>query len=203
MRACCPSTRTSPPLAQRSPGLLVAVVIVLLLALAASLPSAGAAPAEPGRQDASARAAYLYNFLSYIEWPSRALPLTDSPLVIGVLNADAVAAELLLTTLGRNINNRPVTIRRLQPGDSLDDIHLLYIGPAEADTAQSIIQRVPQRWTVVVTDDAAAEPAGGAINFRESDGRLRFEISHAAVERGDFRLSSRLMALAIAQPGPN
>lgn len=178
-------------------------VIAVLLALAASLPGVAAAPAELSRQDASARAAYLYNFLAYVEWPSRALPLIDSPLVIGVLNAEAVAAELLLTTLGRNINNRPVTIRRLQPGDNLDDIHLLYIGPAEPQAAQAVVQQVPQRWTVVVTDEGAAEAPGGTINFRQSDGRLRFEISHAAVERGDFKLSSRLMSLAIAQPGQN
>ena len=201
MRACFPSTRTSPSLAQRMLALLFAMA--MLLALAASLPGAAAAPAELSRQDASARAAYLYNFLAYIEWPSRALPLMDSPLVIGVMNAEAVAAELLLTTLGRNINNRPVTIKRLQPGDSLDDIHLLYIGPAEADAAQAIIQQLPQRWTVVVTDDGGAEAQAGTINFRQGDGRLRFEISHAAVERGDFKLSSRLMSLAIAQPGQN
>lgn len=201
MRACCPSTCTSPSLAPRMLTLLFAFAV--LLVLAASLPRAAAAPAELSRQDASARAAYLYNFLAYIEWPSRALPLMDSPLVIGVINAEAVAAELLLTTLGRNINNRPVTIKRLQPGDSLDDIHLLYIGPAEADAAQAVIQQVPQRWTVVVTDDGAAEALAGTINFRQSDGRLRFEISHAAVERGDFKLSSRLMSLAIAQPGQN
>jgi len=177
--------------------------LIFLITALTGATAAPAAPAKQGHEDAAARAAYLYSFLGYIEWPSRALPLTDSPLVIGVLGADDVAAELLLTTLGRKIDNRTVTIRRLQPGDSLDNIHLLYIGPGEAQQVQAVIREVPQRWTVTVTDDGGAQPLGGAINFRHSEGRLRFDVSQAAVERGDFKLSSRLMSVAIVQPGQN
>ncbi len=201
MRTCCPDFPT-PRLPRQTFAPLLA--ILSLLAILASLPGAVAGPpAELSRQDASARAAYLYNFLSYIEWPSRALPLTDSPLVIGVANAEAVAAELLLSTLGRSINNRAVTIKRLHPGDSLDDIHLLYVGPGDAELVHGTVRHVPQRWTVTVTDEASAEGPAGVINFRHSDGRLRFEVSQAAAERGDFKLSSRLMSLAIVQPGQN
>ncbi|MET0963517.1 MAG: YfiR family protein [Noviherbaspirillum sp.] len=181
--------------------LLAAAVLV---AAVAGLSGAAAAPAdEPSREHASARAAYLYSFLGYIEWPSRAFALTDSPLVIGVLDAEPVAAELLLTTLGRNINNRPVAIRRLNAGDSLEDIHLLYIGPGDAEQVQGVIRQVPQRWTVTVTDDAQAQPLGGVINFRDSSGRLRFDVSQATAERGDFKLSSRLLSLAIVHQGQN
>ena len=175
-------------------------LLVLIMALTGAL-TAVAAPATDGREDAVARAAYLYSFLGYIEWPSRALPLTDSPLVIGVVNADEVAAELLLSTLGRKTGNRSVTIRPLQPGDSMDDVHLLYVGQGDAQQVQDLIRQVPRRWTVTVTDEASAEATAGAINFRRSDGRLRFEVSQAAVERGDFKLSSRLMSVAIVQPG--
>jgi hypothetical protein len=181
-------------------GVAPLVAIAATLALAIALSGAEAAPpGELSQQDASARAAYLYNFLGYIEWPSRAFALADSPLVIGVVNAEPVAAELLLSTVGRNVNNRPVTIRRIRPGESLQDIHLLYIGPGEAEQVESVLAQVPQRWTVTVTDEQAA----GVISFRHTDGRLRFEVSNAAAERGDFKLSSRLMSVAIVQPGPN
>lgn len=211
MRACFPlpipaagGNAILPRLRQRIAARLLPLIFLLsLLLLATSLTGAASAPAEQGREDAAARAAYLYSFLGYIEWPAKALPLIDSPLVIGVLNADDVAAELLLSTVGRKINDRSVAIRRLQPGDSLDDIHLLYSGPGDAQQAQAAIRQLPQRWTVTVTDDAGAEPQGGAINFRQSDGRLRFEVSQAAVERGEFKLSSRLMSVAIVQPGQN
>jgi hypothetical protein len=181
-------------------GVAPLVAIAAAQALAIALSGAEAAPpGELSQQDASARAAYLYNFLGYIEWPSRAFALADSPLVIGVVNAEPVAAELLLSTVGRNVNNRPVTIRRIRPGESLEDIHLLYIGPGEAEQVESVLAQVPQRWTVTVTDEQAA----GVISFRHTDGRLRFEVSNAAAERGDFKLSSRLMSVAIVQPGPN
>lgn len=189
--------------------LLSSVILVIAVTGAVAAPAIPAAQsaqsAQSGLQqeDAAARAAYLYNFLGYIEWPSRALPLTDSPLVIGVFNADEVAAELLLTTLGRKINNRAVSIRPLRPGDGMEDIHLLYIGPGEPQQVQAMIRQVPQRWTVTVTDDASADALAGVINFRQSEGRLRFDVSQAAAERGDFKLSSRLLSVAIVQPGQN
>lgn len=211
MRACCPTpipltirSWTLPQVSKRLFASLCALLslAVFMVALTGAI-AAVAAPAGHSREDAAARAAYLYSFLGYIEWPARALPLTDSPLVIGVLNAEEVAAELLLSTVGRKTGNRSVTIRPLQPGDSMDDIHLLYIGPGEAQQVQDAIRHLPQRWTVTVTDEANAEGPAGAINFRRGDGRLRFEVSQAAVERGDFKLSSRLMSVAIVQPGQN
>jgi len=209
MPACSPSDFLVSPLfyrCSRAIGRLLARSAAPLLAVAAALALAtvlsGAEAAPPGelsQEDASARAAHLYNFLGYIEWPSRAFALADSPLVIGVFNAESVAAELLLSTVGRNVNNRPVTIRRVRPGESLQDIHLLYIGPGDAEQVESLLAQVPQRWTVTVTDEQAA----GVISFRHADGRLRFEVSTAAAERGDFKLSSRLMSVAIVQPGSN
>lgn len=210
MRACCPKLipaaspdRTLPQLPRRMLAPLLALLTLFLLVAALSGAAASAASDQQGREDAAARAAYLYSFLGYIEWPARALPLTDSPLVIGVLGADGVAAELVLSTLGRKINNHPVAIRRLQPGDSLDDIHLLYIGGGEPQQVQGLIRQVPQRWTVTVTEDVGADPMAGVINFRHTDGRLRFEVSQSAAERGDFKLSSRLLSVAIVQPGQN
>lgn len=212
MRACIPTDVAVPSFAPglRRQALRLAmrtvsrvadplIALAAALAMACMLSGAAAAPAELSQQDASARAAYLYNFLGYIEWPSRAFALADSPLVIGVMNAEPVAAELLLSTVGRNVNNRPVTIRRVHPGESLRDIHLLYIGPGEAEQVENAISQLPQRWTVTVTDQ---QPAG-VISFRHADGRLRFEVSTAAAERGDFKLSSRLMSVAIVQPGSN
>jgi hypothetical protein len=187
----------------RIAGLLLA--LWFLLTALPGLSGTGATPpaADASQQDTADRAAYLYNFLAYIEWPARAFPLVDSPVVIGVLNADDVAAELLLTTVGRSVDNRPVAIRRLREGDAMDDIHLLYIGPGEAEQVESIVKQASQRWTVTVTDTEVGSGLGAVINFRHADGRLRFEVSRTAAERGDFRLSSRLMSVAIMQPGQN
>jgi len=187
---------------------LAASLLAIWLLLAALPGLRGAVAAAPvadfSQQDTAERAAYLYNFLSYIEWPSRAFALADSPVVIGVFNADDVAAELLLTTLGRNVSNRPVVIRRLREGDAMDDVHLLYIGPGEAGQVESVLKQASQRWTVTVTDaERGGSGLGGVINFLHADGRLRFEVSRAAAERGDFKLSSRLMSVAIMQPGQN
>lgn len=187
--------------------LMLALSLALVLALAlrapCSLAADSAGAADPAGSGAAARAAYLYNFLGYIEWPSRAFTIASEPFVIGVMNADPVGAELLLSTLGREVNNRPVTIRLLKEGDSLQGLHLLYVGPTDAALLEQVLRQVPERWTVTVTDNDNGLLPGSAINFRDIGGRLRFEVSMPAANRSDFRLSSRMLSVAIVQQGGN
>jgi hypothetical protein len=185
--------------------LMLTLCLALALAVRAqfSFGAESAGPADPAGSGTAARAAYLYNFLGYVEWPSRAFTIASEPFVIGVMNADPVGAELLLSTLGREVNNRPVTIRLLKEGDSLQGLHLLYVGPTDASQLEQVLHQVPERWTVTVTENDNGLLLGSAINFRDIGGRLRFEVSMPAANRGDFRLSSRMLSVAIVQQGTN
>jgi hypothetical protein len=165
-------------------------------AATAAGPSAG-----PTGIDAASRAAFLFNFLTYIEWPSAAFGLADDPYVIGVMHADGVFAELLLSTTGRSVAGRPVTVKQIQEGDSLQGLHLLYIGPTPPDRLAAILAGVDERWTVPVTDGENGLAQGGAIHFLDVAGRLRFEVSLAAIRRGDYRLSSRMLRVARIKKG--
>src|SRR6266568_2186456 len=65
------------------------------------------------------KAAFLYKFGSYIEWPSRSFARTDSPVAIGVMGANALADELAQIVAGRSVNGRAVQVRKLRPGDPI------------------------------------------------------------------------------------
>ena len=72
--------------------------------------------------------------------------------------------------------------------------------PTNTVRLHRVIRTSPER---VYRAFLSADAMAGVINFRQSDGRLRFDVSQAAAERGDFKLSSRLLSVAIVQPGQN
>ncbi|WP_342117291.1 YfiR family protein [Pseudoduganella sp. OTU4001] len=139
----------------------------------------------------SVKAAFLYKFLGYMEFPSDPGPT----LVVGVLGADELAAELVQITSGRNVGNRAISVRNLRDGDSLAGLHVLFVG---ADAAQpgSALRAAEKNGTVTVTEQDDGLQTGSVINFRVVDQRVRFEVSLPAAERCNVRLSSRLLSVA-------
>ncbi len=142
------------------------------------------------------KAAYLYKFASYVDWPASAFAQADTPVTIGVMGADAVAAELNLIQGGRSGNSRAVEIRRLKPGESLNGVQMLFIGRDESARLKRIGDMVQSRPVLTVTDSAGALNAGSVINFVMVDDHIRFEVSVAQAEQNGLKISARLLGVA-------
>jgi hypothetical protein len=165
--------------------------VLLTMLLASSL--AGAAPAVQAQlpSEASVKAAFLYKFLAYVDWPATALTAANSPLVIGVLGADALGAELQAITAGRQVNGRPVLTRRMSNGDTLEGLHVVFVGRG---APSGVLERLRGRSILVVAEDGL-EP-GVMLNFVPIGGRVRFEAAPVAAERVGLKLGARLLAVA-------
>ncbi|HUP08576.1 MAG TPA: YfiR family protein [Caldimonas sp.] len=170
-------------------------VVAAWFALVAALWSTGvlAQPLTGGADEV--KAAYLYRFLAYVDWPDAAFASPNAPIVIGVVGSDAVAAELARVLVGRTAHGRPVAARRLASGDAFDDVHVLYAGDA-ALLRSAWLQRARERPLLLVADGFQALDAGACIAFVLVDDRLRFDASLRAIDRTGLRVSSRLLALA-------
>lgn len=173
--------------------------VLLCLALA---PAAAPARAQPPTENTAATllemqvvAASLFRFLGYVDWPAEALP-PDSPYVIGVIGADAIASELASVVASRTVNGRAVTVRRLKPGDPLDGIHELFIG-GSAPARQQVLQRARRTPVLIVTQAEGALDQGSMINFRLVDGRVRFEVALDATDDAGLKVSSRMLGVAL------
>lgn len=173
--------------------------LLVLLATAGAVP-AGLAQDEPARpvSERSLKAAFIYKFLDYVEWPADSLGGTDRPITIGVLGARSLAEELAEITAGRSIGERAIRIRRLQPSDVVDDLHLLFIGHDESERLEALIAPARYRPILTVTESENAVSAGSIINFIVEEERVRFEISLREAEQSRLRLNSRLLAVAKA-----
>jgi len=142
------------------------------------------------------KAAFLYKFLDYVEWPAGAFTRPDQPIVVGVLGADELQAELSDAVRGRTVGDRPVEVRRVRPGDPVNGVHVLFVGAAERARIAPITHSPQGRGLLVVSESDDALDAGSTINFLVQEGRVRFEVALAAAERAGIKLSSRLLAVA-------
>jgi hypothetical protein len=164
----------------------------LLAALCLALPSW--AQAQIRATDVQVKAAFLYKFGAFVEWPPQAFAEPGTAFTIGVLGADAVAQELEQISAGRTVHGRPVAVRRLKRGEPLAGLHVLFVGQAQAARLEQIL--TPAQALLVVTDAADGLPNGSIINFVPVENKLRFDIAVATAERMRLRISSRLLAVA-------
>lgn len=139
------------------------------------------------------KAAYLFRFLAFVEWPQSVFARPDTPIVIGVMGAEDVLEELRAIVPGRVVQGRPVAAVRWREGGSLAGIHLLYVGRE----ASGSLPRLPAvRGVLVVSDTERGLDQGAVVNFVRAEGRLRFEVAVDTAERRELRISSRMLSVA-------
>lgn len=141
------------------------------------------------------KAAFLYKFLGYAEFPAGAFADGASPVTIGVLGADDLAAELARIVSGRTVNNRTIVVRVLRESELGAPVHLLFIGGFDAGRVGRLVRAAGNALLVVTECDGGLQQ-GSAINFRIVDERVRFDVALDAAERNGIKLSSRLLTVA-------
>ena len=154
-----------------------------------------AAPAQSDARIAeyNIKAAFLYKFASYVEWPPASFRDEATPMVFGVIGADILADQLEEIVRGRRINDRPLRVRRLDVDDPVDGLHVLFVGEEHAEAAARSLYEAAAGGVLTVTE-SGSEP--GIIDFRIIDDRVKFVISLAQAERGELRISARLLQVA-------
>jgi len=175
----------------------------LLLALAVLLPLPAAAQDEAAAVlERRIKAALLYRFINYVDWPAAAFPQPNSPFTIAILGADALAAELAEFAAGRTALGRPLVVRSLKPTESPADAQLVFVGAPETAQLGRIARGAPAHALIVSeTDDALRQ--GGIINFKVVNGQVRFDVSLDAARKRSLRFSSRLLSAAHIVHGGN
>ncbi len=141
------------------------------------------------------KAAFLYNFTKYIEWPAAAVRAGD-PFRLCVL-ADAQFTRTLDQVIaGETVDGRPLA--RTEP-HSVADARLcaiLYVGHGHAQRGAPLVAAVRQLPVLTVGDSPRFVEEGGAIAFVLENNRVRFDISPAIAQRAGLLVSSKLLRVA-------
>jgi hypothetical protein len=143
------------------------------------------------------KAAFLYKFASYVEWPPAAFANADSPIVIGVAGADGLSKELQQAVGGRQVAGRPLQVRQLgADGAATDCCHILFVGGASQPARTAELLAGAKERPVLTVTDSKNHPSDSVINFLVMDSRVRFDISRDAAERKGLQLRSQLLGVA-------
>jgi hypothetical protein len=143
--------------------------------------------------DVVVKAAFLYNFAKFTEWP--ALP-AGGALVLCVVGGDAIASALVETVKGQNISGHALEVSRPHDSSSWRSCHLLFIADGETRKSASGLAGIKTLPVLTVSDGKDFSQAGGIIELFVESGRMRFAINMDAAEGSGLRLSSRLLGLA-------
>jgi hypothetical protein len=164
-------------------------LLVVLLSLASGAPLAAPPPGEY-----QIKAAYLLNFARYVEWPAARLAAAQA-LRVCVLGRDPFGGALSALD-GRQINGREVRIRQLEGIDLAGECHVVFISDSEERRLGSMLRVLASRGLLLVSDLDGFAEAGGSIGLVTEDGRVRFDINQASLQRDGLRASAQLLRLA-------
>ena len=162
---------------------------------------AGAARSQPTPLERQVKAAYLYKFATFVEWPDGSFTRPDAPLYIGVAGNEALAEQAEQMTSGRMVGSHPLAIRKIRRGDSLSGIHILFVGSADTAAMAELLAAARSRSLLTVSDAEDGATLGSMVNFVVADERLRFEVMLKNVAPSRLRISARMLAAAFRVRG--
>ena len=167
-----------------------------LVLVAVALPIASLAQSENRASEVQIKAAFLYKFGEFVQWPPAAFARADAPFAIGVMGAEDVAAALEQVVAEHTVQGHRVVVRRLRRGEALSGLHVLFVGQGESARLAETLATARGQALLTVTESDNAIAHGSMINFVAEDQKVRFDIALASAERGQLKISSRLLAVA-------
>ena len=144
------------------------------------------------------KAAFLYNFAKFIDWPPEAFADGKAPFVFGILGDNPFGNDLERTVAGKTINDHPVSVQIFHTAAEAGHCQILFISNSEKKHFSEILQSLHGNPVLTVGETDEFMQAGGMINFLLQDGKIRFQINDDAAKAARLKISSKLLSLAVA-----
>jgi hypothetical protein len=173
-------------------------VLKRTLALVILLAAPGTARAQVA-SEYDVKAAFLYNFTKFVEWPSAAFD-ERSDFQLCVLGEDPFGRSLKVVE-NEKVAGRGITLLRTPKLEEAEGCHILFISRSERSRISQILLDLGTAPVLTVADTDGFLSHGGIINFKLEGSKVRFEINQEAAERVGIKISSKLLRLAVAPKG--
>lgn len=159
------------------------------------LPLSNCADADSNvQQEYQVKAAFLYNFAKFVEWPPSSFKDTQAPLIICILGNDPLKAALD-DLKDKRVEGRPVAVKKISTIEQAEGCHMLFISSSEKDNLSQIAKAVQSKKILTVGDTKGFAHSGVMINLILIDNKIGFEINPSAAERASLKISSKLLKL--------
>jgi len=142
------------------------------------------------------KAAFLFNFVKFIDWPSACHLNATSPILVGVVGKDPFGDALESVIGQKKVKGRNLTIRRYQDIADIDSCHVLFIAESESSRLDRVFDHLNGRSVLTVSDMDAFTQRGGIIQLYVKANKVRFEINLDSAENINLKISAKLLNLA-------
>jgi hypothetical protein len=142
------------------------------------------------------KAAFLYNFAKFVEWPPSSFSDASAPFRICVFGQDPFGQELRNITNEKIVNGRKLQVDQVADLQLAKTCHILFIAASEKAQLKRIFESLQGADALTVGDTKGFAELGGIINFVLEDGRVQFEVNHKAAGQARLKISSKLLGVA-------
>ncbi len=166
---------------------VLGVVVLFLSGTHAQSPTAG---------EYQVKAAFLFNFAKFVEWPPSSFSDASAPLRICVFGRDPFGEELRNITKEKTVNGRKLEVNQVLDLQVARTCHIFFIASSETARLKQIFESLRGTDALTVGDTKGFVEQGGMINFVLENSRVQFEVNRKAAEQGGLKISSKLLSVA-------
>ncbi|MEI6666962.1 MAG: YfiR family protein [Acidobacteriota bacterium] len=185
---------------KRSPGICRLLAIAALVAVLPTGAAVGADAPDAPPTEHLVKAAFVYYFAQFVEWPGGAFLHDDSPVVIGLLGDDELSDAVEASVQKKTAGGRPFVVRRLGVEPALKLCHIVVVSASQAKSLDKLAAILDKAPVLTVGESDGFARGGGMINLVLDHGKVRMEINAAAAARVHLAISSRVLKLATIVP---
>jgi len=143
------------------------------------------------------KAAFLYNFAKFVEWPARAFNSASAPIGVCILGENPFGRALDTAMSGKSVDGHPFSIRQVTDAQGAGDCQILFVSSSERKRFHSILSDLKAAAGVLTVGDTEGFAAeGGVVNFKLEGDKVRIQINVDAARQENLRISSKLLSLA-------
>jgi hypothetical protein len=169
---------------------------LLLLALLVAFASPTGLRGETAWQrEYEIKAAYLYNFINYVDWPENAFPAPGGTITIGIVGQNPFG-DALGPLNGKQVKGRTLAVKQITDPKDLDQCQIVFISSSEKQRLTELLDKLKDSRVLTVSEIDGFAQQGGIINFFSEHNKVRFEINPDAAHRLGLNISSELLKLA-------
>jgi len=139
------------------------------------------------------KAAFIFNFAKFVEWPAAALPKSTSPIIIGVLGENPFRDNLEKTIHNKTVDDHPLLVKLFRSVAEATNCHILFISSPEAPRLPQILKTLQGASILTVGEMDRFTENGGMINFVFDGNKIRFKINNEVATRAGLKISSKLL----------
>lgn len=168
----------------------------LLLAIPLVAPSQGQTVQGQTVDEYQVKAAFIYNFAKFVQWPPEAFKAANNPIQVCLLGPDPFGGELQKVIRGKSIDGRSLDVRQVSEPQDISNCQILFVSSSETKRFHSLCGKLSPEGILTIGEAPGFASNGGIINFKLDGGHVRFEINIGAAEHAELHISSKLLSLA-------